>query len=117
MADDIETYAGTRHRAIVAKVLRDHYPARNHDLNHHIRAAAAILLALDEDTNDREIRGELDKDYANGVAVAARADAVAALSRVVCRAPGPEAMDRAVDRILANAERIAAYIRDGQVTG
>lgn len=110
MADDIDTLAGTRRRAIAAKVLRDRY-GTDIDLHQRIRAAADVLAALDEDNYDAELIG-------GGYTVEqeARADAIHALSRVAAgTGTGLRSMELVVDALLEHAETLAGYIRDGKV--
>jgi len=110
-ADDIDILASTRRRAITAKVLRQQYGARYTELGDHIRAAAAVLLALDEDINEREITGGLREAEPTGPSVEQQIRIIAlqaVQSQISLRSAG-------VDTVLSNAEQVAAYIRDGKV--
>ena len=117
--DDIDATAGTRRRAIVAKVLRHQYDTLGMRLPDHIRAAAAVLLALNEDDSEREITevteftGELMTGEALSVDQQIRMAAITAVTQVAD--PRDGLLDDMVDRVLANAEKVTVYMRDGKV--
>ena len=117
--DDIDATAGTRRRAIAAKVLRQEYDTLGMRLPDHIRAAAAVLLALDEDDSEREFTevteftGELMTGEALSVDQQIRMAAITAVTQVAD--PRDGLLDDMVDRVLANAEKVTVYMRDGKV--
>jgi len=117
--DDIDATAGTRRRAIAAKVLRQEYDTLGMRLPDHIRAAAAVLLALNEDDSEREITevteftGELMTGEALSVDQQIRMAAITAVTQVAD--PRDGLLDDMIDRVLANAEKVTVYMRDGKV--
>jgi len=118
--DDIDATAGTRRRAIVAKVLRHQYDTLGMRLPDHIRAAAAVLLALNEDDSEKEFTEVTE--FAGEMAMTGEALSVdqqirmAAITAVTQVAdPRDGLLDDMVDRVLANAEKVTVYMRDGKV--
>lgn len=122
MGDDIDALAGTRRRAIVAKVLRDRRPGDA--LAEYIQDARAILDALDEDTSERA-PAEFNHQWTGQPILTTptaeqqvRMDAgriTLGLFHEVDTTDLGEA--DIVKAFLEQAPKVAAYIRDGKVGG
>lgn len=64
-ADDIDILAATDRQRVVAKVLREEF-ATDYSARTCVNVAQAVLLALDEDDNERKITGQLhEAEYLN----------------------------------------------------
>lgn len=115
MPDDIDIIAGTRRRAVVAKVLRQQYGGRYTELSDHIRGAAAVLLALDEDDGEREITGQLHEAEATMPSVEQQIRMAAVQALLNCVHDLGDELDEGLVSLFEAGEKVAAYIRDGKV--
>lgn len=101
---DIDALYGTPRRRAVAKALRP--LLLDHDARGLLILAEAALLAVDEDINEREITGPQQ----------AGPTADQHIRMVALQTVQAQITFRTVelDVLLARAEQVAAYIRDGQ---